>query len=237
VGARFEGTNRVFDAATETELIWIRPCTVTAVQPPEEFSYTVGDRYDGSPATEWDVLIEPSQAGCRVSQRFRHLRRGLSGIRHMADEDLTSADTIVNDRKRDLLDGINHTFQAMKEVAAESFDLVHERPVIVNAPSVSICWRRWSHLPPPVASSRLRTSTMSRGSASPLTSRERRCSAYSMRRFAQAAATRSSGAAFRRCCAKWGSSMCKCTFKPSCRSPANTAEPTLSRSSSRSATR
>src|ERR1700674_198448 len=92
MGARFEGTNRIFDQATDTEYLWIRPCTVTAALPPKHFSYTVGDRYDGSPATQWDVLIEPSQIGCRLSQRFRHLSRGLSGLRHMADEDLARAE-------------------------------------------------------------------------------------------------------------------------------------------------
>ena len=45
VGARFEGTNRVADEANDSEYIWIRPCTVTSAQPPERFSYTVGDRY------------------------------------------------------------------------------------------------------------------------------------------------------------------------------------------------
>jgi Polyketide cyclase / dehydrase and lipid transport len=116
MGARFEGTNRIFDQATDTEYLWIRPCTVTAARPPKHFSYTVGDRYDGSPATQWDVLIEPSQVGCRLSQRFRHLSRRLSGLRHMADEDLARAEAIVNDRERGLLDGINQTLRTMKEL-------------------------------------------------------------------------------------------------------------------------
>jgi Polyketide cyclase / dehydrase and lipid transport len=84
-GARFAGTNRVVDEEGDTEYIWIRPCTVELAQSPERFSYTVGDRYDGTPATVWDIQIVATATGCRITQNFRHLLRGLSGIRHRAD--------------------------------------------------------------------------------------------------------------------------------------------------------
>ena len=44
MGARFEGTNRVVDEEDDTEYIWVRPCTVTVVEAPQRFGYTVGDR-------------------------------------------------------------------------------------------------------------------------------------------------------------------------------------------------
>lgn len=116
VGARFEGTNRVADEANNREYIWIRPCTVTTAQPPERFSYTVGDRYDGTPATSWDIEIEPTATGCRITQHFQHLPRGLSGIRHRADDDPARAEDIVNERVQGLTDGVIQTLQRMKRV-------------------------------------------------------------------------------------------------------------------------
>src|SRR5688572_19975825 len=89
VGARFEGTNRI--AGDGFEYIWIRPCTVTEARPPHSFAYTVGDRYDGSPATEWRVEIDAVTGGCRITQRFRHVPNGRSGLRTLADADPASA--------------------------------------------------------------------------------------------------------------------------------------------------
>ena len=116
VGARFEGTNRAFDASDDTESIWIRPCTVTRAQAPERFSYTVGDRYDGTAASSWDIEIEPTPAGCRITQRFQHLPRGLSGIRHMCDEDPEHAEFIVKERVEQLTAGMTQTLQRMKDL-------------------------------------------------------------------------------------------------------------------------
>jgi hypothetical protein len=116
VGARFEGTNRVADDANDSEYIWIRPCTVTTAQSPERFSYAVGDRYDGTPATFWDIEIEPTGTGCRITQRFRHLPRGLSGVRHRADDDPPHSEDIVNERLQGLTNGMMQTLQRMKRV-------------------------------------------------------------------------------------------------------------------------
>src|SRR5687767_8736031 len=44
-GARFEGTNRI-ELGPADDYVWIRPCTITAFEPPGRFSYVVGDRYD-----------------------------------------------------------------------------------------------------------------------------------------------------------------------------------------------
>jgi hypothetical protein len=116
VGARFEGTNRVIDEANDVDYTWVLPCTVTAARPPERFSYTVGDRYDGTPATEWDISIEPTPTGCRITEHFRHLPQGLTGIRHLADADPEHADAIVGGRARGLADGIVTTLRRMKLV-------------------------------------------------------------------------------------------------------------------------
>lgn len=113
LGARFEGTNRV--VGEDSEYIWIRVCTVTATKPPERFTYTVGDRYDGTAATIWDVQIKPTTTGCRITQRFQHLPRGLSGVRHAADNDPARAEAIVNARLRGLTAGIRQTLQGMKQ--------------------------------------------------------------------------------------------------------------------------
>jgi hypothetical protein len=84
-GARFEGTNRVVNENHDNQYIWIRPCTVIVAQSPEEFAYAVGDRYDGTPAAVWDFRIAATATGCRVTQHFRHLPHGLSGLRLQAD--------------------------------------------------------------------------------------------------------------------------------------------------------
>ena len=113
-GARFEGTNRVVDEATDNEFVWVRPCMVTVAKPPERFSYTVGDRYDGTPATLWDFQIEATDTGCRITQRFQHLPQGLSGIRLQADADPTRAEAIIEERTRALAAGMDETLRRMK---------------------------------------------------------------------------------------------------------------------------
>ena len=115
VGARFEGTNRmVVNPEKGDDYVWIRPCTVTASSCPDRFSYTVGDRFDGTPATEWDFFIDATPTGCRITQQFRHLPRGLSGIRGLADAEPVRAEEIVGDRTRDLNTGITATLDRMK---------------------------------------------------------------------------------------------------------------------------
>ena len=118
VGARFEGTNHVVTTYEDNDYdyTWVRPCTVTVAAPPTRFSYTVGDRYDGTPACAWDVEIEPTANGCRITQHFQHRPRGLSGIRHAADADPDRAPEIVQARAQELTDGMSQTLQRMKQV-------------------------------------------------------------------------------------------------------------------------
>jgi len=80
----------------------------------------VGDRFDGTPATEWEYLIAPSPAGCRITQRFAHLADGLSGIRSMADENPQQAPQIVAGRTQALEVGIATTLAAMKAVLEQN---------------------------------------------------------------------------------------------------------------------
>jgi Polyketide cyclase / dehydrase and lipid transport len=115
-GARFEGTNRMVNDTSGSEFIWIRPCTVVIAERPERFSYVVGDRYDGTPAALWEVDIEPSPTGCKITQHFRHLPDGLSGIRHAADNKPADAVKLVEARVHQLVDGMQATLRRTKRV-------------------------------------------------------------------------------------------------------------------------
>ncbi len=113
VGARFEGTNRVVEG--EIEAIWIRPCTLTAVRPGELFAYTVGDRFDGSPASSWEFVIESLAPGrCRITQTFRHERDGLTGFRFHADREPDRARQIADERLTVLRAGMQETLLRMR---------------------------------------------------------------------------------------------------------------------------
>jgi uncharacterized protein YndB with AHSA1/START domain len=113
VGARFEGTNRVVEG--DTERIWIRPCTVTAVRPGELFAYTVGDRFDGTPASSWGFVIEHlAPARCRITQTFQHGPDGLTGFRCNADSQPDQARQIVADRLTVLRTGMRETLLRMR---------------------------------------------------------------------------------------------------------------------------
>jgi hypothetical protein len=114
VGSRFEGTNRV--EYGEDEVIWIRPCTVTGVDTGVRFSYTVGDRYDGTPAGEWEFLVADRPGGCAVTQTFRHLADGLSGLRAEADEHPDAAADVIARRSVELRAGMRQTLDRMRAV-------------------------------------------------------------------------------------------------------------------------
>ena len=124
VGARFEGTNHVVTTyeGKDYDYTWVRPCTVTVAKRSTRFSYMVGDRYDGTPACAWDVEIEPTANGCRITQHFQHLPRGFSGARHAADANPARAEQIVHDRAQDLTDGMNQTLRVMKHVLESDRD-------------------------------------------------------------------------------------------------------------------
>lgn len=118
VGSRFEGTNLTTakDSEGRYEFEWTRPCVVSAWDPPSRFACTVADRYDGTPATEWDFLIEANLRGCRMIQTFRHLKDGLSRPRHWADADPANGTRIVAARTAGLEEGMRTTLRAMKSV-------------------------------------------------------------------------------------------------------------------------
>jgi len=112
-GGRFEGRNRV-DAEGDT-FEWIRPCDVVAYDPPHRFAYTVGDRFDGTPATRWTFEITPTESGCVVEQRFEHLPDGLSGARHQAEQ-VADAEALIAARRAMLRDGMEQTLERIRRV-------------------------------------------------------------------------------------------------------------------------
>ena len=114
VGGRFEGRNRVVVDGDTYE--WTRPCDVVAYDPPRLFSYTVGDRFDGTPATRWTFRISPTEAGCRVEQEFEHLPDGLSGTRLQAEQ-LDDPGRFIAERCDDLRHGMTHTLERIRAVA------------------------------------------------------------------------------------------------------------------------
>jgi hypothetical protein len=117
VGARFEGTNRVI--AGDDEVIWIRPCTVSAFTDGEQFAYVVGDRFDGTGATEWEFRIDGGTEGtCRITQTFRHLPDGLSGLRSQADAQPEDAAELVRGRTESLRSGMRQTLERMRACLA-----------------------------------------------------------------------------------------------------------------------
>jgi Polyketide cyclase / dehydrase and lipid transport len=118
IGARFEGTNRV--EYVEDEAVWIRPCTVTGVVAGVRFSYTVGDRYDGTPAREWEFLVADRPDGCVITQTFRHLADGLSGLRVEADARPDEAAEVIARRSSDLRAGMRQTLERMRGVLEPS---------------------------------------------------------------------------------------------------------------------
>jgi uncharacterized protein YndB with AHSA1/START domain len=114
VGGRFEGRNRVIDGESTGE--WIRPCEVVVFDPPHEFAWVVGDRFDGTPATRWAFRVLPDPAGCRLRQEFRHYPDGLSGLRLHAQAHPEQAADLITARRRDLHVGMTTTLQRMNAV-------------------------------------------------------------------------------------------------------------------------
>lgn len=111
IGGRFEGRNRVEADGDTYE--WTRPCDVVAYDPPRHFAYTVGDRFDGTPATRWTFRITPTDAGCLVEQRFEHLPDGLSGSRLQAEQ-LDAPEGFITERRKMLRDGMRQTLERIR---------------------------------------------------------------------------------------------------------------------------
>ena len=122
VGGRFEGRNRV---AGEPEAgdgggDWIRPCVVVAYDPPREFAWVVGDRFDGTPCTRWAFLLLDDPAGCRIRQEFRHLPDGLSGLRLHAQAHPQRAGELVAAREQELRAGMSMTLRRISAALTAS---------------------------------------------------------------------------------------------------------------------
>jgi uncharacterized protein YndB with AHSA1/START domain len=116
LGGRFEGRNRVQDGSDVYE--WIRPCDVVAYDAPCRFAYTVGDRFDGTPATRWTYRISPTDDGCLVEQEFEHLPDGLSGIRLQA-ETVDDPEAQIAHRRDMLRDGMTQTLARIRALLVE----------------------------------------------------------------------------------------------------------------------
>jgi hypothetical protein len=70
----------------------------------------VGDRFDGTPATDWtNRLTETAGGGTRLVQEFQHRPDGLSGLRSQAEADPDRAAQLVADRAAVLLRNMQKT--------------------------------------------------------------------------------------------------------------------------------
>ena len=85
-------------------------------RPPNRFGYTVGDRFDGTPACTWEFQIDPADRACRITQRFQRLPQGISGTRLAADAFPADAEETVRDRERSLTNDLSETLQRIKRV-------------------------------------------------------------------------------------------------------------------------
>ncbi len=115
VGARFEGKNRVDGPQGVHE--WIRLCEITVWEPPRLISWTVGNRFDGTPATEWSFAVEPAEGpGVVIRQRFRHRADGLSGLREAAQKTPENAAELIAKRSARLREGMSQTLARMRSL-------------------------------------------------------------------------------------------------------------------------
>ncbi len=84
-----------------------------AYDPPHHFAYTVGDRFDGTPATRWTFRIAPTDGGCLVEQQFEHLPDGLSGVRLQAEQ-LAVPEAFVAERRETIRKGMTETLERIR---------------------------------------------------------------------------------------------------------------------------
>ena len=114
VGGRFEGRNRVIEGDVVVD--WIRPCDVLIWEPEAAFSWSVGDRFDGTPSSTWTFRLRKAGDSMVLSQEFAHRPDGLSGLRVGAEADPARAADYVHTRTRDLQKAMTLTLARMKEV-------------------------------------------------------------------------------------------------------------------------
>jgi hypothetical protein len=115
VGGRFEGRNRAIEGDVAFE--WIRPCDVLISEPDTAFSWSVGDRFDGTASSEWTFRLRATGDSVGLSQEFAHCPDGLSGLRMVAEADPAGAADYVHKRTQDLHKAMTLTLARMKEVA------------------------------------------------------------------------------------------------------------------------
>jgi hypothetical protein len=118
VGGVFEGRNRVVDGDSAFE--WIRPCLVGEWDRPTRFAWTVGDKFDGTPASSWAFTITLTEYGVLLRQEFAHVPDGLSGIRAAADGSPDHAAQFVRDRLVELRRGMSETLARMRDLLESS---------------------------------------------------------------------------------------------------------------------
>jgi Polyketide cyclase / dehydrase and lipid transport len=126
VGARFNGTNRWTVERLPVErqarvppdwsFEWTLPCEVVRSAPHRVFAYVVGDRFDGSPSTEWSFEIDARDGGSLLTERMRHFPSGRSYNRTEADRHPDRARQIVQERTAVLREDLERTLAAMRAV-------------------------------------------------------------------------------------------------------------------------
>ena len=94
----------------------VRLCEVLEWDPPHRFAWSVGDRFDGTPASWWAFELAEVPGGVRITQSFRHYPDGLCGIRGVAEADPENAPDFVAARMEDLRHGMTQTLQRMKDL-------------------------------------------------------------------------------------------------------------------------
>lgn len=95
---------------------WTRSCEVLAWEPEVGFSWSVGDRFDGSPATRCTFRLRTMDDSTVRGQEFAHCPDGLSDLRAGAEGDPAKAAELVQVRAQQLHDGINDTLARMKRI-------------------------------------------------------------------------------------------------------------------------
>jgi uncharacterized protein YndB with AHSA1/START domain len=110
VGARFRGSNRYGFRR------WSTTCTVTAADPGRRFAFAV--RYGLFPISEWSYAIEPTEAGCTVTEAWADKRP--VWMRVTAPAAMGIIDRPAHNRA-----GMHATLAALKAAAEASRDPQH----------------------------------------------------------------------------------------------------------------
>lgn len=91
--------------------------TDLGTEPEAAFSWSVGDRFDGTPSSKWTFQLRAADDSVVLSQQFAHCADGLSGLRVGAEADPAHAADYVRKRTQDLYKAMTLTLARMKEVS------------------------------------------------------------------------------------------------------------------------